>query len=75
MSVYTFEKRLGAGIAGLVSEYGKQLWSTGKCRKDFVCQITGKNIPKGSVAYRPITNGYNRMHRISEDGMKKLENE
>jgi hypothetical protein len=29
--------------------------------------VTGKPLAKGDRAYRPVTNGSNRMHRISAD--------
>ncbi len=60
--------------------YGLQLWAQIKLKKIVgnsgcpkCCAITGKPFSKGMVAYRPMANGYNRMDRISEEGVKILE--
>ncbi len=39
-------------------------WSLCKVRKETVCYLTGRRIMAGTLAYRPITNGKMRMHRI-----------
>jgi len=49
--------------------YTEQMWGECKCRKQHTCVITGDRINKGSCCFRPITNGYNRYHRISLRGM------
>ena len=60
--------------------WGWQLWAEIKTRKEITnsgrpkrCAATGKIIVKGEFVYRPMTNGYNRMDRISKEGMKLLE--
>lgn len=53
--------------------YGKQLWVSVQVRKQHKCEITDKAIEPKDRAYRPMTNGYNRMHRISQAGMELLE--
>lgn len=40
-------------------------------RKSKVCEVTGLSV-KGVRAFSPITNGNNRMHRISVAGMNIL---
>lgn len=44
--------------------YGDQLWVLAKMRKGHDCVVTGEHIDKRVSAYRPVTNGYNRMDRI-----------
>lgn len=61
------------GLYGLSCDlYRSQMWSICKCRKIHVCQITDEAIQNGDECFRPITNGYNRMERISAKGMKLL---
>ena len=46
-------------------EYGQQLWTRGKVRAKWKeCQVCAKMIAPGELAYSPLTNGFNRMHRI-----------
>ena len=47
----------------LVRHFGL-CWSLCKVRKETVCYLTGRRIMAGTLAYRPITNGKMRMHRI-----------
>ncbi len=53
-------------------DYSDQMWSLCTCRKEHKCVVTDDIISKGDICYRPTTNGNNRYHRISEDGMKEL---
>ncbi len=60
--------------------YWWQLWAKCKTRKILgnsgrpkTCAVTGNVISKGEFVYRPMTNGYNRMDRISEQGIQILE--
>jgi hypothetical protein len=49
----------------LNDKYGKQLWAVSKltCKhKNDKCAVCGE--PVGDIAFRPITNASNRMHRI-----------
>jgi hypothetical protein len=71
--VYTFAKRLSATLVGLSSQYGEQLWAAITLRKNkdcFVCEIA---MPRGGKAYRPITNGDNRMDRLCVSCVERLE--
>jgi hypothetical protein len=71
--VYRFAKRLSAALVGLSSQYGVQLWSAITLRKSkacFVCEIV---MPRGAPAYRPITNGDNRMDRLCVRCVEHLE--
>ena len=71
MTYYEFVKRLDDNIVVMSSEqYGEQLWSKCKTRKSFTCKEYNIKLPAGTMAYRPQTNGYNRMERISEHAMK-----
>lgn len=61
------KKRLCDGLYGLKHvRWGRQLWTIAKVRKKHHCVITGELIEKGSLAYRPITNGGNRYERIAK---------
>jgi len=61
---YAFFKRLDAGIVGLSSSHGRQLFVCGRLRKPKPCALCGVELKVGDRVYRPITNGYNRMHRL-----------
>lgn len=50
-------------VKPLVRHFGL-CWSLCKVRKETVCYLTGRRIMAGTLAYRPITNGKMRMHRI-----------
>jgi len=52
--------------------YGKQLWGIVKTRKVARCANCDQEIPKASQVYSPITNGYNRMHRICTTCVEQL---
>lgn len=70
MVLYNFVTRLDVNIVILNSdEYGEQIWVKCKTRKKFRCRQYDIEFEAGSVAYRPQTNGYNRMDRISEQAM------
>lgn len=63
---YALLAKVAVGVARLTHrEYGAQLWTVGKIRKRGKRCVTCWNpLAPGCDAYRPITNGYNRMHRI-----------
>lgn len=47
------------------ASYSSKIWVEVKVRKDHRCAQCGEdNIKKGDNAWRPITHGGNRMHRI-----------
>lgn len=70
---YTFVKILNKGLVGLSHPiFGNQLWHEVKLRKPKNCIITGANLKAGDMAFSPITNGNNRMHRISRVGIDRL---
>jgi hypothetical protein len=72
MSDYYFLEHPGDGIYLLFhQEFGRQVWTKAKTRKVWECEVCRKRIEKGQVAYRPITNGYNRMCRICEECMEQ----
>lgn len=74
MGRYRFVERMSEGLVGLKLLNGeRQLWAKCVTRKSHACRVTGGDIEALSVAYRPQTNGSNRMDRISEAGMNKLE--
>jgi hypothetical protein len=52
--------------------YGKQLWSVVKTRKIAECVNCDGEISKSTNAYSPITNGYNRMHRICTTCVERM---
>ncbi len=47
------------------------LWSKCKTRKSFFCAETGFLFPKGTKAYRPLSNCKFRMQRIADVSVKK----
>lgn len=72
---YKMIKRLSEAVVVLSWKNGiNDLWSRTKIRKCKNCEITDEKIDKGEYAWIPITNGYNRMHRISDAGIIELEN-
>ena len=74
MTIYTVEKVLNPNLIVLMSIYGSQMWNKVTLRKNTTCEQIGIPLPKGTRAYRPHTNGYNRMDRISEPAMETLVN-
>lgn len=70
---YIFIKYLSNDLVILAHDrYGNQIWGKVKLRKSTNCAITEEPLSIGSLAYRPITNGYNRMQRISQTGLELL---
>ena len=70
---YAFVRRLAEGVVGLASSHGQQLFTLNKLRKRTECAVCkGTLLPKDH-AYSPITNGYNRMHRICAPCVNDLE--
>ena len=64
---YDFVTRMSESLVRLNHpRFGVQIWSRGTSRKPCDCEDCRTTIPKGSRSYRPITNGYNRMHRLCE---------
>ncbi len=72
MTDYKVEKILSEETVVLSSKYGTQIWDLVKLRKNKICEQTKIELPKGSKAFRPITNGYNRMDRISKVAMTTI---
>ena len=72
MTDYKLKKILNENTVILSSTYGHQLWSKCTLRKNSICEQTRINIPKGSKAFRPDANSYNRTHRISQIGMYNI---
>lgn len=73
MGYYKYVKAIGDGAIILKSaKHGEQVWTLCKLRKDNRCVVAEERILKGDEAYRPVTNGYNRMERISKVGMSIL---
>ena len=55
-----------------ISGYSKQnIWSKCMLRKPMKCVITGETMPKGTIVYRPTTNGCNRNHRMKATELEK----
>lgn len=56
---------LNEGLARLTHpKHGVDLWTSRKLRKPSTCVVCEGSMRKGLTAFGPITNGYNRMHRI-----------
>lgn len=61
---YKITQHNGMLLTTSSEEYGEQVWSLCRLRrhKESKCVICGKTL--GEFGFRPITNGYNRIHRI-----------
>ncbi len=71
--IYEFVTRLDKNLVIMTSDkYGEQMWAKCKARKKFTCVQYGIEFASGSLAYRPQTNGYNRMERMSVQAMEKI---
>ncbi len=74
MTDYGLVKRLSKGVVVLQSRnYGQQVFTRARLRVKRTCPICRCVIAPGAMAYRPITNGDNRCHRICArhlDGLK-----
>jgi hypothetical protein len=72
-SGYVVEQATTEGIAMLSHpRYYRQVWVRCQLRKGCCCAVTGKMMPVGAVAYRPITNQRNRGERICEQVIKEI---
>jgi len=70
--MYQLRKVFNEGFVGMWSPlYGKQFWTKCKLRKDPWCAMCETKLKKGDIAFRPQTNGGNRMVRICENCIKK----
>lgn len=65
MTAYTLIEAVSDQILRLDSRFGPQVWTRVRLRKRSKC-ATGcrRSTWKGEHAYRPITHGKNRRHRI-----------
>jgi hypothetical protein len=69
---YRLVKPISKGLVLIFSlEYGEQLWHKAVCRKHMRCSVSGRDLYK-MEAYRPETNGYNRMDRIDAAIIEKV---
>jgi hypothetical protein len=69
---YVVEQATTEGIAMLSHpRYCRQVWVRCQLRKPHRCAVTGRMMPAGAPAYRPITNQRNRMERICEQVIKE----
>ncbi len=67
---YQLVKVMSEGLVGLTHpKYGRQMWHRCKVRKYWDCEVSDRRIHPSDNAWRPVTNGQNRMHRISNYGM------
>lgn len=71
---YRFIERRNEGLVILTHpQYKTEPWTVAKVRKKHICAVSGKPIKVGEECYRPVTNGYNRMHRIKRDIIDKFQ--
>jgi len=70
---YSFVKRFAEGVVGLTSSHGQQMFVRSKLRKPKACALCNVELKTKEQAYRPITNGYNRMHRLCVACVLELE--
>lgn len=68
MPLHTDYRRVAVMNEGLLrvasEKYGMQLFTRVKLRKNTSCAACGDPLNKGTEAFSPLTNGYNRMHRV-----------
>jgi len=68
--------RMNAGLVRIATdEYGAQLWTRGKARKAKKCELCQQPTPVGAITWKPLTNGYNRMHRLCDTCVSGLARE
>lgn len=48
-----------------------KMWCRSKTRRSFLCRLSKTNIRKGEMAWRPLSNGGDRMYRISDEYLNK----
>lgn len=70
--MYTLQKIISSDIIVLDGIYGSKTWKRCRLRKDTECIETKIELSKGDEAYRPMSNGYDRMERISLVGMQSI---
>ena len=74
MRTYYLEKRQAEGIVTLYCSGFRDLWTRARIRgRERRCVVTGDALKSGDFAWRPITNGSNRMDRISDAWITQLE--
>ncbi len=56
-------------------DYGAQLWAKAKLRKEKKCFACEGQVAVGTEVYSPITNGYNRMHRICVGCVERMKSQ
>lgn len=66
-------KRLSDGLVALRYQGDEALWSRSTIRKTATCAVTGREIPKGAQAYRPVGNQQYRSARIAADVVDAIE--
>ena len=70
---YKLEEKLSDELFVLSHpQHGIKTWALCRLRKQAKCILSGVLINKGEHAFRPITNGYDRMNRISVLAMSHL---
>ncbi len=74
MTIYRVVARRSDNIVVLVHpQYGQAMWTTVVTRKNTKCETCGVDIPKRSTAWSPLTNGYNRTHRLCVECVKNAQ--
>jgi hypothetical protein len=56
---------LADGMAVLQVDGRRRVWTRVRLRKPRLCSATQRTLPTGSLAYRPVSNGDDRMLRVS----------
>jgi len=66
MTIKVTEKADGLVLIRGLARSHNGLWARCTVRKPFTCKIGKTPYDAGSIAYRPMCNTKNRMHRIAE---------
>lgn len=64
MTAYRLRERLSADVVALDSRHGSQVFTACRLRKKTRCCVCYAVLKPGAEAFRPVTNGNNRMDRI-----------
>ncbi len=73
MNNYSLIEIINENLVGLYHpKHGRQAWCEVFLRKPATCVVTGVSLKPKEIAFRPVTNGYNRMERISKKGINVL---
>jgi hypothetical protein len=57
-------------VPARIARYRGMVWVASRLKKPAKCWISGQILPKGEIAWRPLTNNNSRMRRIALDQLE-----